>query len=160
MSMPTESDHRKARHTFGLNDFEYRASLHVDHPSIEPDVISRSIPLEPTRFHRAGEPRRTPTGQPLEGNYPSTHWFAELPTRDGEDLSGFLAGMTRTLEPAATFLQQIAAEGGRTECFLGVFAFALCDQLFPAEQLATLGKLCVDLRIDYYGVPDSKQETN
>jgi hypothetical protein len=48
--------------------------LFVVHPTWEPTNISIALGLEPHFAHRVGDPRKTPTGNPLPGNYQDTRW--------------------------------------------------------------------------------------
>jgi hypothetical protein len=145
-----KSNHRKARYVAGMNDFEYCASLSIRHPRIDPVEITRSLGMAPEVTHRVGDQRRMPNGRLLSGSYDSTYWTAELVTRGGEDIPTFVAKLSKTLRPSRDFLRQIHDEGGATECFMGIFAKGLCDQLFSAELLADLGELRLGLRLDYY----------
>ena len=70
---------------------------------------------------------------------------------DGDDTPTFLARLVNELAPAKDFLNQLADEGGETECFIGIFADRLCDQLFPPKLLSSLGQLAIGVRLDYYG---------
>ena len=142
---------KKAHYAAGLNDFTYSASLCIHHPNIHPDQITNELGLAPTVTHCPGEQRTTPKGTPLNGVWESSYWTAELDVIDGEDVSAFLSRLIDRLTPATDFLNQISKEGAQIECFLGLFATALCDQCIPAKRLSRLGQLNVDLRLDYYG---------
>lgn len=143
---------KKTRVKVGLLDFEYTASLFIAHPQLNPDDVSHALKMSPRRSHRAGEARRTPVGRPLAGVYPTGCWSVELETRDGEDVAEFLMRIVRKFESAKTFLRGIVDDGGDVECFVGLFATQLCDQIFPAKLLYDLGQLGIDLRLDYYDV--------
>jgi len=141
----------KARYEEGLNDFTYCDSLSVYHPNKNPALITSALGFKPRVAHRAGEQHQTPTGRPLDGEWDEAYRDAELEVRDGEDIAMCLSRLAEQLKPAAHFLTQLTEEGGRIQCFLGVFANGLCDQEFPAKLLKAFGQLNVDLRIDYYG---------
>jgi hypothetical protein len=140
----------RARFQSGLNDFEYCASLHILHVDLDPATVSKTLNLLPRTSHRAGDPRKTPSGRPLEGVYPTGHWGAELELVEGEDLEHFLWRLLEALRPAKNFLARIHNDNGEVECFIGIFATKLCDQIIHAELLNELGQFGISLRLDYY----------
>src|SRR5262245_169266 len=139
---------KRTRVKVGLLDFEYSASLIVKHQDLDPDAVSAALGLTPIRFHRRGDSRKTPKGTPLKGTYDSGFWAVELEVCDGEDLAEFLFRISEQLLPAKKFLRNISDIGGENECFIGLFATALCDQILPAKILAQLGELGINLRLD------------
>jgi hypothetical protein len=143
---------KKVRVKVGLVDFEYCASLHIEHPQLNPDLVSDALQITPIKSHRAGDPRSTPAGQPSRGVYDSGYWTVDLEARDGEDVAQFLWRTVNELGPAERFLRRIVDTGGRIECFMGLFATRLCDQVVPCELLLRLGQIGIDLRLDYYDV--------
>src|SRR5579862_7385080 len=54
----------------------YQLSLHVRHPSVDPDEISRELGLEATESFRAGEPRQSRSGVAATAVHPETYWVA------------------------------------------------------------------------------------
>jgi len=151
----------RARYQAGLNDFEYCASLHLEHSALDPAVITQALHLEPEHSHFAGEPRRTPKGRSREGVYPSGYWFAKLEVVDGENLEQFLWRVLQRVEPIRELLASITNDNGNAECFVGLFATGLCDQSLSAKLLVEFGQRGIDLRLDYYpskAKDDSREE--
>jgi len=151
---------KRTRVKVGLLDFEYSASLNIVHGDLDPEIASKSLNLVPSRSHRRGDPRQTPKGTPLEGVYTSGYWSVDLETRDGEDLADFLSRIAEQLQPAKRYLRSIADDGGEVECFVGLFAKSLCDQILPARLLTQIGELGINLRLDYYSVPNKAESEN
>jgi hypothetical protein len=145
---------RRARYNVGLNDFEYCASLHIFHLTLDPDVITQSLQISPDRVHRPGDPRQTPKGRPLQGSYPSSYWHVELWPENGDSISDFLSGVVAKLKRANELLQRITSDDGTIECYIGIFTTRLCDYTLPADLLLQLGKLGIDLRLDFYTAMD------
>lgn len=141
------------RVTTGLNDYRYVASLHVQHPSIDADTITRSIPFKPDRVCKLGDPKRTPNGKPLSGHYDQTHWHVKLETPADGDVTDFLRLLCERLSRCREFLGQLDDSGGRAEIFIGLFADRCCDFELPSSLLADLASAGLSLRLDYYG-PD------
>ena len=61
-----------------LPEPSYRLSLHIRHPSIRPEEISRELELEADESFAAGQPRRSPSGAALESVHCETYWVAAL----------------------------------------------------------------------------------
>jgi hypothetical protein len=79
--------------------------------------------------------------------------------KQGEELTEFLERIATELSLAKAFLRRIHESGGKIECFIGLFAYSLCDQVYPAAVLHKLGELGIDLRLDFYkkDVPESEE---
>src|SRR5258708_7521260 len=99
----------------------YSVSFRVWHPSMDPRDITIALSLEPRRSWKAGDPRTTPVGNPLEGTNRETYWYTVLchgnmpPASLAIDIDGALD----KLAAHRTFLHRIRAEGGRSEFFIG-----------------------------------------
>jgi hypothetical protein len=52
----------------------FHVELFVVHPTLDPADISTALGLEAHHAHRVGDPRKTPKGRPLAGNYRDTRW--------------------------------------------------------------------------------------
>lgn len=56
----------------------YQLSLHVRHPSVDPDEISRELGLEAAESFRAGQPRQSRSGVAVTAVHGETYWVAVL----------------------------------------------------------------------------------
>ena len=54
----------------------YQLSLHVRHPSVDPEEISRELSLEAVECFRAGEPRHSRSGLAATAVHGETYWVA------------------------------------------------------------------------------------
>lgn len=54
----------------------YQLSLHVRHPSVDPEEISRELSLEAIECFRAGEPRHSRSGVAATAVHVETYWAA------------------------------------------------------------------------------------
>ncbi len=148
--MPTRSE---SRVTAGLNDYRFVASLHVEHPSVDPDEVTSTLKREPKTSKRRGEQRRRPDGGLLTGTYGKNHWSADLDIVSGHDVPEFLDDLADTWTSHAVDLtRHIDDTGGSVTVFIGVFADRLCDFEIPASTLRRLGNAGISVRLDYYGV--------
>jgi len=68
----------QVRKRFGAQAPPYQLSLHVRHPSVDPEEISRELALEATESFRAGEPRESRSGVAATAVHPETYWVAVL----------------------------------------------------------------------------------
>jgi len=132
----------------------FKVSLVVTHPDIDPTVISAALDLTPGRATRAGEPRTTPKGDPLEGVYEFSCWTHEFDTSHVTDLTEYLPSVITLLNVHASFLSGIVRDGGSVELFCGVFADGNWDECFHHSLLRKLSDLGIDLRLDVYPQPD------
>lgn len=136
----------KAKYSEGLNEFTYCGTLYICHPSIDPASVTASLGITPSRTTRVGDPHRTGANR----RYEASHWTCELTTVDGEDIPLFLHRVVELLMPHRVYLEQLSDDNGEMECFIGVFATRLCDQLYPHDLLASLASLRINLRFDLY----------
>lgn len=142
-----------ARYKAGMNDFKYCATLWINHPSINPTVISETLGIEPSEANQVGDKRlRNP-----ERTYDRSWWKREWSVVDGDSVAEFLRRMVSQLSPHQEFLKQLHSEDAKIECFVGIFVDQLCDQEYPHELLGQLAELHIDLRLDQYSSKDESQ---
>jgi len=136
----------------GLNDYRFKASLYVEHPTISPEGAAKSLGLEPASVCHDGQPRLRPDGSPLAGVVKGNHWAADLGIVAGQDIPAFLLDFIERLPAEATrWMRMVADTGGCVYLFLGVFADRCCDFEIPAAILRMLGNAGVAIRFDFYG---------
>lgn len=132
--------------------YRYRISLRLWHPSIDPADITHALGLQPKWLWRAGTPRRTPTGTPLRGVYPSSYWTREITSGEWppHDLAGATHDVLEQLVRHRTLFHRIRAEGGSSELFIGWFFNGQSGGLFGNKTLALAGDLQIDVSLDVY----------
>lgn len=138
----------------------FTAWLSISHPDIDPVEISRTVALPPTRATRAGEPRTTPTGDPLTGLYGLSHWTHRFDIQKTADLAPVLDELVQRLQSHRSFFHRIVMEGGKIEFFCGVFAAGNWDESLPHSLLGRLADLKVNLRLDVYPKEAGTSESN
>ena len=138
-----------------LQEYRFTISLRLVHPSAELSHCSAELGLEALRLWKAGEPRETPQGKPLEGFWRESYWTATLDTPEPEGLEAALARIADWLGEHASFLSNHARSGGSAELFIGFFlegansGFLLEPSLI--EKYSALG---VALAFDIFGFDD------
>jgi hypothetical protein len=84
--------------------YSYIVDIRIWHPALDPDLVSRTLGFTPGIAWRAGEPRRTPKGTPLEGVRSEGYWSANpfsYGWRESTD-----AQVEDALEELVSFLEQ------------------------------------------------------
>ena len=72
------------------------------------------------------------------------------------DLGDAVNQIIEIVAPDRDFLIQFRASGGSAELFLGISVEANCGEMLPSEQLLELGRLGLDLALDFYAPDHSK----
>jgi len=136
-----------------MSDYEFTISLRIRHPSIAPGEITRTLGIEPQHTWTAGDSRRGPTGEPLEGTYRESFWMARL--MDGPQLSSeqvsvesVLLRTLAQLRRSLPFLAHLNAEGGVAELHISIFAREPFRLELLSESLALLGRLGLAIALE------------
>ena len=135
-----------------MNSYQYKISLHVRHPSMDPAEITCMLRFPPSRSHKAHEPRMRPAGQLLGGVWPETHWSAKVMAGEwpGKTLSAAIAELLGQLASSRSFLARVRSEGGTVELLVGWFLDGSIGEVFDCELLARIADFKIDLRLDPY----------
>ncbi len=128
-----------------MSDYEYTMSLRIRHPNVDPAEITRTLGIQPQHTWRAGEPRRDPTGQTLDGEYRESFWMGRLMTRPelASDHVGVESEVLRVLAQlrrSFVFLEALKDEGGKAELYVSIFAREEFRLDFLPESLGLLAR--------------------
>lgn len=141
-----------------MNPYRYRVSLRAMHPRDDLRPLFDQLGLMPERTWRAGEPRVTPRGTPLDGVYRESYAYTNLTQGprnwSDEDLQDYLRGVQQRLAMHRDTLQTFFIRGGRCGLFVGLsgehpFGFELDPMLG-----AGLADLKLTLGFDIHPGPD------
>jgi hypothetical protein len=129
----------------------FHVELFIKHPTLDPADISTALGLEAHHAHRVGDPRRTPKGTPLSGNYADTRWrhCAEFSVTD----RWFAEEVTRLLdrlEPHKAFFADLKSSGGSACACIQFFSDGYLSDALPHASLAKLVELGLDLGIECF----------
>jgi hypothetical protein len=135
-----------------MNRYGYSISLRIDHPSMDPTELTNRLGLAPDSAWRVGDPRTTRRGVRLQGTRDRTFWAVRLVNGEPADptLAVALARVVRDLGAHAELFGRLRADGGRAELFVGWFFDGNSGDELPAQLLADLGRLGLDLSFDVY----------
>jgi hypothetical protein len=134
-----------------MNPYECKISLRVTHPSIDPDVVSQTLSLQPATAWKADTQRVTPKQTPLSGVRTNSYWSQTLVDSSSCDLPAQLRLIVQNLAAFEDRFRIWRSEGATIELFIGWFG---ADRNFgdelPCTLLASLGQLGLDLSFDIY----------
>lgn len=138
-----------------MNDYEFTISLCIRHPTIDPSSITQSLGIEPQHTWKAGEVRRGPAGEELEGAYHQSYWTGRL--MDAPQLSSerttvesVLLTTLSQLRRSYDFLQQLSTDGGTAELTVSLFARGVFRLDLSPESSALLGRLRLTIAFDIH----------
>jgi hypothetical protein len=131
----------------------FDVGLLIVHPAMAPAKITNALGMEPRAVQGVGEPRRTPKGRSLAGNYPDTRWrFRVRYETEDRWFATRIAEFADRLMPHKEFFRKLRSSGG-TACIIVQF---LGDGYFGDEvsrgTLAKLLELELDLGIESFKV--------
>jgi hypothetical protein len=130
--------------------FEYGVSLQIFHPNMDPDDIAQHLDRKPKRSWRAGEPRSTPKGRPLEGTYRETYCVFDVSRGDDGELAACLREAVTKFEAAKAFFQHIRATGGRINFYV-TWRTGERGEVFDIGLLSRMAEVGIDLGIEPLG---------
>jgi hypothetical protein len=143
-----------------MSEYEFTISLCIRHPTIDPSFITESLGIEPQHSWKAGESRRGPTGEELEGAYRQSYWTGRLmeqPQLSSEQttVESVLLTTLSQLRRSYDFLQQLNTGGGTAELTVSLFARDVFRLDLSAESSALLGRLGLTIVFDIHPHPAS-----
>jgi hypothetical protein len=136
-----------------MSAYEFTISLRIRHPRIDPEVITRTLGIEPQYAWRAGEERRESEGGMPGGTYRESLWMCSLMARP--ELSGDQVGVESellhalgSLRRSFDFLRSLHDDGGVGELHVSIFAREETRLEFLGETLAVLGRMGLTLTLE------------
>ncbi len=138
-----------------MNPYEYNVSLRIKHPSIDPQIITSTLELNPFRTWQAGTSRTTPKGTKLEGINKETYWCAQL--SNGENISSeemslekYLLDNTNFFKKYSGFFSKLKESEGTVEYFIGIYGSKNMGCVLNSELLTNINAIGIDIALDIY----------
>jgi|HubBroStandDraft_6_1064221.scaffolds.fasta_scaffold604445_3 hypothetical protein len=126
--------------------FRFAVSLRLSHPTITPDEITSELGIRPR--HAALK---------SQGGF---YWCSEQESGEDEQLIIAIDKFLDLLTPHGAFLLSYRSTGGTIELFVGWFTSQRSGgAILPADRLAEMGALGVDLSLDVYA-PEVNHQTD
>jgi len=138
-----------------MSEYEFTISLRIRHPTVDPAKITEALGIEPQHTWRAGDPRRDPAGEELDGDYRESYWMGRLmaaPQLSSDKVSVEIV-LKRTLDQlrrSQEFLDELNTDGAVAELQVSLFARENFRLELPAESLALLSRLRVAVALDVH----------
>jgi len=130
------------------------------HPTIDPSDITIALGLEATRSSRVGDPRITPKGTLLEGNYPDTRWrHSARYELSNQWFADKVESLVAHLLPHRAFLPRLLQTGGKLTLIVQFLADGYFGDTIPQSTLAKIADLGLSLGIECFMVPQSDRQT-
>jgi molybdopterin synthase catalytic subunit len=132
----------------------FSVTLLIVHPTIDPAEINAALGLETHFAHRVGQPRMTPKGTLLPGNYRDTRW-SHIARHEATDprFGDKVVALVDRLKPHKTFLGNLRATGGRTTIIVRFLGDGHYGDNIDRDTLAKLSELQLELSIECFAVP-------
>ncbi|MGH8080959.1 MAG: DUF4279 domain-containing protein [Lysobacter sp.] len=145
-----------------MHPYTYRVSLRLTHPRADLSELGALLETQPahSRSRRAGDPRVTPKGTPLQGLHQQSSWATGLtegpdPRRSqDEDLEAFLEAQLDRLAPHTERLRSLRDDGGSAMFFIGLFCDSNCGLILSPRLMAKAAALGIELGLDIYADPN------
>ena len=138
-----------------MSSYEYCVSLRVTHPDIDPNKITKALGIKPFRSWRAGEPRVSPKGTPLEGVSKESFWAAHTHKEkrllsENIYLEDYISQFNKRLQPYASFFEELVNSGGYIEYFVGWFSENNVGATFEPSLMKETSALNIAIGLDVY----------
>jgi len=135
--------------------FSYSVSLRVRHPTLDLNVLTDTLRLEPAHCWTAGEPRRSQTGAPLGGNHRDSYWSSPLPAQmDGPNsmpLELFFSQQVLQLGRHRDFLSKLQSDGGEVSLLVEISPVANASLTFGSATARKLADLNIEVEFQFVG---------
>jgi hypothetical protein len=132
------------------NVLGFSRSVQLFHPTLPQDAISAGLDRAPDVGWNVGAPRRTPAGEPLEGEYPNTYWAKSDRIVGKRFFFETLDECVDLLERRRSFLRQFVDTGGTIRINFGLSGKQnIGDELSP-RVMRVLSELDVTLGIEVF----------
>ena len=140
-----------------MTDYRYSTSLRLRHPAWDPMEATTTLKLAPSRSWRAGDARKSPKGDILNGFREASYWTTNLSKGNSKQikLRDALANAVAVtqLDPHTKFFVDFAACGGKSEFFIfWFFDEGNSGDVLDWRLLERLARLRMDLSFDIYGM--------
>jgi hypothetical protein len=133
-----------------MNEYKLSFSFRVHHPTLDPLELSRKLGLRPKIQWKAGQPRKTPRGTPLESGFPKSYCVYDFPISRRDTLPTVARRVLKRLDPHWRTLRRIVATGGRLDFSVGLFSPKMLGERIDHQMLTRMGRLGIDLDLMAY----------
>lgn len=134
--------------------FRYHVSLRITHPTLEPDLITERLRLQPSGVERKGEPKRQSRFAVSKPDpnavYECSEWFRLYPPVGDGSLDACLGAAIATLSQHEEFLRSIHNSEGKVHLHVVTYPDSQLETPFDLEKITELRRLGFGFGIDFY----------
>src|SRR5215470_6997774 len=135
--------------------FSYSVSLRVRHPTLNLNVLTDELRLEPAHSWKAGEPRRAQSGAPLGGQHRDSYWSAPLPAQltgpNSMPLELFFSQQVLQLARHRDFLCKLQSDGGEFSLLIELSPVANASLTISSATARKLADLNIEVEFQFLG---------
>ncbi|WP_298255827.1 DUF4279 domain-containing protein [Bradyrhizobium sp.] len=136
---------------FASNEtLRYNVRFIIRHPAIDPDVITRTLQIEPTRAAMVGSFMKTPKGETLQGRHRDSVWSCTLRLARNRFFFREVVDLIEKLEPHKAFLVDLIESGGEASVNIDLPGDTNIGDILPWREVARLGALRIELGIEVF----------
>lgn len=134
----------------------FHVELFIVHPTLDPIEISTVLGLETHVTQRVGDPRKTPKGQLLAGNYRDTRWRHCIECRTTDQwFAAEVTSLLERLEPHKAFFANLRQTGGAASLIVQFLGDGYLSDEVPHAALVKLVELGLGFGIECFVDPQS-----
>lgn len=134
----------------------FKLALIVGHPELSAEEIATAFDLPPRMMQTVGQPKITPSGRTLPGNWRETKLIFEISREpfhfEDFDMEETMWKLLESFDGAYT--ANLAETGGWSTLSVGVFTDDNAEFFHSCELMDTLARAKIRLWYDVYGGPD------
>jgi hypothetical protein len=135
--------------------FSYSVSLRVRHPTLDLNVLTDKLRLEPAHSWKAGEPRRSQSGAQLGGQHRDSYWSAPLPAQmlgpNSMPLETFFSQQVLQLSRHREFLCKLQSDGGEISLLIELQPVPNASLTFSSATARKLADLNIEVEFQFAG---------
>lgn len=128
----------------------YQVRFIIRHPTIDPDVITRTLQIEPTNSAMVGSFMKTPKGETLQGRHRDSVWSCSLRIAKNRYFFKEVVDLIGKLEPHKAFLVNLMESGGDASVNIDLPGDTNIGDSLPWREVARLGALRIELGIEVF----------
>jgi hypothetical protein len=135
--------------------FTYSVSLRARHPTLNLDVLTEALRLDPLHSWTAGEPRRSQTGALLGGQHRDSYWSATLPGQmvgpSSIPLETFVSQQLVQLSRHREIFIRLQADGGEISLLIELSPEANASLTVSSAMARKLADLNMETEFQFVG---------
>lgn len=138
------------------DDATFSVTLLIVHPNCDPDLITKTLKIEPFMTRRQGQPRVTPKGTPLPGISRDTRWNHVAFYEADRTVSLEIGRWMEVLSAHSSFLGSLIASGARISLSVSLPGMSHRGDVIEATTLSRAASLGIGVGFEVFPDWDGK----